>query len=50
MIKIDLIMFKGIDEVGSNIAAWRGDKPTMQQLDVLQKYIDDNREEKNEFI
>lgn len=51
---IDLIMFKGVGEANSNLAPWRGEKPTPVQLKALQAYLDENNKgdtyEESEFI
>lgn len=53
-LKIELIMFQGIGEAGCNLVPWRGEKPTPEQLKVLQDYLDENNKgdiyEESEFI
>lgn len=53
-LKIDLVMFKGIGEAGSNLTVWRGDTPTPAQLKALQDYLNEiskgETNEESEFI
>jgi len=39
MLVIDLIMFKGVDEVSSNLVAWRGEHPEPKHLKCLREYL-----------